>query len=85
MARGQHEAIAVQPFGVIGALDQRVAEQHGADLGAAERQAQMATLAGMYRVDGEASSDGGGLSEYVFSKRHGAGHLTRSRARFTHF
>jgi len=29
------------------------------------------TLTGMHRVDSEASSDGGGLGEYVFSKRHG--------------
>ena len=72
VAGRQHEAIAVQPLGMIGTVHERVTEQHGADLGAAERQAQVPALAGMHRVDREASSDGGGLGEYVFAKRHGA-------------
>ena len=44
MARGEHEAVAVEPLGVLGAVLQRVTEEHRADLGAAERQAEVAAL-----------------------------------------
>jgi hypothetical protein len=42
-------------------------------------------IASVHGVDRETSSDGCGLGEYVFSKRHGAGELARSGCGFTHF
>ena len=60
-------------------MHERLAKQHGANLGAAERQAEVPTLACVHCVDGETSSDSGGLGEYVFSKRHGARALNPKR------
>jgi hypothetical protein len=72
MTGRQHEAIAVQPLRVVRAVAQRIAEQHRADLGAAQRQAEVPALTRVHSVDRETSSNGGGLGEYVFLKRHGA-------------
>ena len=85
VTRREHEAITVQPLGMIGAVDQRVTEQHRADFGTAERQTEVPALTGVHGVDRETPSDGCGLGEYVFSKRHGSGDLARSACGFTHF
>ncbi len=68
MAGGEHEAVAVQPARVGRIVAERVAVEHGADLGAAERQAEVAALTRMDRVDRETARDGGRLGENWFRK-----------------
>ena len=63
VAGAEHEAVAVEPLGMIGAMMQRVAEKHGADFRAAERQAEMTAVAGVNGVHGEAARGVGGLGE----------------------
>ena len=62
----QHEPVAVQPTRVGRVVAERVTEEHGADLGAAERQAQVAALTRDDGVDRETPRDGGGLGENLF-------------------
>jgi hypothetical protein len=69
----QDEAIAIEPIRVSGIVAQRVPEENGADLGAAEREAEVSALAGVHGVEREAPSDGGGLRENFFGQ-HGERH-----------
>jgi hypothetical protein len=51
---------------MIGRVPEVVPVQHGADLGTAERQAEVPALARVNGVDGEAAGDGCGLGESLF-------------------
>ena len=63
MARGQHEAVAIDPARPIRVVLQRVPIEHGADLRRTEWQAQVAGLAGVDGVHREASGLIGGLGK----------------------
>ena len=63
MAGREDEAVAVEPLRGIRAVAHRLAEEHGTDLGGAERQAEVAGIAGVDGIDGEASGFVGGLCE----------------------
>ena len=79
MTGGEDEAIAIQPLGVRRVVPERVAEEHGADLGAAERQAEVAALARVNGVDREPSGDGGCAGEFFFGERaHRRAKLSRT-------
>ena len=53
MAGGQHEAVAVGPFGVRGVELQEAREQHGGDVGHAHGHAGMAGIGLLHRVHGQ--------------------------------
>ena len=55
MARAQDEAVAVEPLRFRWVKLERVAEEDGPDFGAAERQTEVAGIAGMDGVHGEAA------------------------------
>ena len=55
VARGQHEAVAVDPLRVVGVEGHGLAEEDGAHLRRAERQAEVAGLRGRDRVHREAA------------------------------
>ena len=91
MAGGEDEAVAVEPLRRVRVLAETAAVEDGADFRAAERQAEVAGVAGMDGVHGEAArlgrglrEDGGihwrsGLSDR--RRRVGAGSLLASRKR----
>lgn len=55
VAAGEDRAVAVDPARTLRIMRQSVPEEHGADLGAAEREAEVAGRAGADRIDGEAA------------------------------
>ena len=63
VAGGEHEAVAVEPAGGAGAVRERAAEKGCADFGGAEGQAEVAGIALMDGVHGEATGLVGGLGE----------------------
>jgi hypothetical protein len=63
MTSGQHEAIAIDPARAIRIVLQGMPIEDGTDLRRAERQAEMAGLAGVDGVHREASGLIGGLGE----------------------
>ena len=71
MAGREDEPIAVEPLGVRRGMPERVPEEHGANLGAAQGQAEVAALALVHGVEGEATSDGGRAGEALFRKLAG--------------
>ena len=72
MARREHEAVAVEPFGMVRAVFQGMPEEHRADFRAAERQPEVAALAGVHGIHGQPPGDGGGFGENFFvERRHG--------------
>ncbi len=64
----QHEPIAVQPARAGRIVAERVTVEHGADLGAAERQPEVAALTRDNRVDRQTPRHGGRLGENRFGK-----------------
>ena len=66
MTRREHEAVAIRATQGARVVPQRMPVEHRADLGAAERQAEVTALARMDGVDGEAPGDGGGAGENFF-------------------
>ena len=71
MARGEDEAVAVQPARLVGIVHEGVAVEHGADLGAAQRQAEVAGGTLVDGVNGEAAGLVGGLGENLSLEFHG--------------
>ena len=71
MTGGEDEAIAVEPARAFGIERERVPEEHGADLGAAEREAKMADAGLVHGINGEAAGLRGGLGENGRLERHG--------------
>ena len=63
MACGEDETVAVEPTRRVRIVTQGFSEQHRADLGTAQRQAQVAGVAGMDGIHGEATGFIGGLSK----------------------
>jgi hypothetical protein len=71
VARREHEAVAVEPFGMVRAVFEGMAEEHRADFRAAQRQAEVPALAGFDGVNGQPARDGGGFGEeFVVQGRH---------------
>ena len=65
VAGGENEAVAVEPLRGIRVVAHGLAEQHGTDFGAAERQAEVAGVTGVDGIHGEATGFIGGLSERI--------------------
>ena len=63
MAGGKDEAVAIEPLGIVGIVDEGVAEKHGADFGRTERQAEVAGRAFMDGIDGQATGLSAGFRE----------------------
>ena len=66
VARRENEAVAVEPLRVRGIALQRLAEEHRAHFRRAERQAEVAGIALVHGVHGEAAGLVGGFLEDVF-------------------
>ena len=59
---GEHEAVAVEPLGFRRIVAEAAsAEENGADLGTSEREAEVAGVAGMDRINRESACLGGCL------------------------
>ena len=71
VAGGQHEAVAVEPAGLVGVVHQRMAVKHGADFRRPERQTEVAGGTFMNGIDGEAAGLGGGQGKNLSLKFHG--------------
>mmetsp|Transcript_16726 Transcript_16726/g.39386 ORF Transcript_16726/g.39386 Transcript_16726/m.39386 type:complete len:450 (-) Transcript_16726:31-1380(-) len=56
VASGKHKTVAVQPLGVSRVKGKQMTEQRSSDLGAAEREAQMAGTASVDRINSETTS-----------------------------
>ena len=69
MTGRKHEAIAVEPFGMIGGVLERMTEKHRADLRAAERQPQVPAVAVVHGIHRQPPGNGGGLGENFFVER----------------
>lgn len=63
MAGREDKAVAVGPAGGVGVVRERVAVKHGADLSTAERETEVAGVAFMDGINGEATGLIGGLGE----------------------
>ena len=63
MAGGKHEAVAIEPFGRIRIVAQRLAEQDGPDFRAAERQSEVTGGTGVDGIDGQPTGFVGGFGE----------------------
>jgi hypothetical protein len=70
VAGGEDKTVAIQPAGGIGVVDKGVAIENGADLGAAKRKAEMAGIALMDGVHGEAAGLVGSESEDIGLEFH---------------
>ena len=70
MSGGEDEAVAGEPFGLVGVVAERRAEEGGPDFGAAEGEPEVAGGTFLDGVDGEAAGFIGGARE-VF-EIHGA-------------
>ena len=82
VAGGEDETVAVQPFRRVRAVAHRFAEEHGTDFGAAERQAEVAGIAGVDGIHGEATGFVGGLGKQGGIHGNGVrGRFLRRRAR----
>jgi hypothetical protein len=57
------ETVAFEPFRGVRTIPHRLSEKHGTDFGGAERQAEVAGIAGVHGIDGEATGFIGGLGE----------------------
>ena len=73
MPGGEDEAVAIEPARLFGIEAQDVAEEDGPDLGAAERQAEMAGGAAVHGIHGEAASFIGGAGEGIDREFHSGG------------
>ena len=71
VARGENEAVAVEPARFVRVVHERVPVEHGADLGGAEGQAEVAGGGLVDGIDGEAAGLGTGLGENLGVKLHG--------------
>jgi len=80
MAGREDEAIAIEPLGMCRVVDEVMSEQDGADLGASEREAQVAALTGVDGVDGETTRGRGGGGEDVLGYGHGRAVYPRDTA-----
>jgi hypothetical protein len=76
VAGREDEAVAVEPAGILGIVHQRIAIEHGADLGGAERQAEMAGGGFVHGIHGEATGLVGGFGQDFGLELHfkGYGH-----------
>src|SRR5665213_1936058 len=70
MAGREDKPVAIYPARLLGIMHQRMAVEHGADLRAAQRQAEVAGRAGVDCVDGEAT----GLIRSLGQDRRREGH-----------
>jgi hypothetical protein len=73
VARGEDEAVAVQPARLVGIVHEGVPVEDGADLSGAERQAEVAGIAFMHGVDGEAAGLIGCLGKNLSLELHEIG------------
>ena len=71
VARGEDEAVAIQPARLIRIVHERMAVEHRADLSTAQRQAKVAGGALVDRVDGEAAGLVGSLGKNLSLEFHG--------------
>ena len=71
VARGKHEAIAVQPGRFLRVVGHRLAPEHGTDFGGAQREAQVARLGSGDGVHGQAAGLVGRLckNQYQYQKQ----------------
>jgi hypothetical protein len=74
VTRREDKTVAVEPFGLGGIIAEIAAEEHRADLRGAEGQAEVAGIALVDGIDGEAAGFGGGLGKGgVIQVAHGLG------------
>src|SRR5438067_1730129 len=63
MSGGENETVAVEPFGMSRIALQKISEEHRPDFCRTKRQAQMAGIALVHGIHGEATSFVGGFLE----------------------
>ncbi len=73
---GENETVPIEPAGLLRIVRERVPEQHGADIGGAERETEMTGGTRGHRVDRETAGLGCRLGEKVGFERHENGGVT---------